>query len=537
MATEITSLNELDPNLVKEQQDVLITFLAESYPNIDLSRGVMRDLVQYLNAVFAAKEQTELERWKSARSLLAIEENPAIADEDSVDNLLSNYNVTRREGTYATGTVFLEFETDLSRIVPAETIFRFNNLYFRTTTSYMVLDSSSTGSVISDRILIPLSNGHYGCTIDVTANQVGTDSCLTRGTELAWNGITSLVSATAYNDFYGGTDTETNEELILRLKSGIATKCWGNRYNIDNLLRNDPTLASMVDISVIGMHDTEMTRDQITLFPISTGGKADLYVKTAPTTYTVTVPLYATITSKDVEYDYWSLQVPNSVLPGFWRITSIEYTSEAPANTVVELQKQEVVSDSPAYTSQDASYTVHQLVNAEFRTPRSSDTKVNDSVQFNVTVMGLPSIDYVQELCSDRSIMPVSADALVKTAVPCITTVTVVIKQSKNNPVADGTVDTIKNIIAATINNKGFTGYLTASELMDAIQDLLAQSQRIASMQLTGIILGPNGTMVRDVSNKQLVIPDMPLNYITANTTTFFSDVSYIDVILETVDA
>lgn len=537
MATEVTSLNELNSDLVKEQQDILTTFLVEAYPNIDLSRGVMRDLVQYLNAVFAAKERTELERWKSARSLLAIMEDPSLADDDSVDNILSNYNVTRREGTYATGTVFLEFKEDLSRIIPENVEFSFNALTFRTTTSYMVLDSNSTGSTIADRILIPLDNGNYGCTIDVTADQIGSESCLTRGTELECTTITSLVSAVVYNDFYGGTDTETNEELILRLKSGIATKCWGNRYNIDNLLRNDPTLASLVDISVIGMHDAEMTRDQVTLFPISTGGKADIYVKTAPTTYTVTVPLYATLISKDLTYDYWSIQVPGSVLPGFWRITGIEYASEAPDSTVVELQKQEVTSDNPDYTALDACYTVHQLVTAEFRTPASDSNKKGDTMQFNVTVMGLPSIDYVQELCTARSIAPVAADALVKTAVPCITTATVTIKQSKHNPVTDSTVATIKNTITTTINNKGFTGYLTASELMDSIQDLLDQSQRIASMQLTGIILGPNGTMMRDVSNKQLVIPDMPLNYITANTTSFFSDVSYIDVVLETIDA
>ena len=537
MATEVTSLNELNSDLVKEQQDILTTFLVEAYPNIDLSRGVMRDLVQYLNAVFAAKERTELERWKSARSLLAIMEDPSIADDDSVDNILSNYNVTRREGTYATGTVFLEFKEDLSKIIPSNITFVFNNLTFRTTTSYMVLDSETTGSAIADRVLIPLSNGNYGCTIDVTANQVGSDSCLTRGTELDCTDITALVSATVYNDFYGGTDEETNEELILRLKSGIATKCWGNRYNIDNLLRNDPTLASLVDISVIGMHEPEMTRDQITLFPVSVGGKTDIYVKTAPTTYTVTTPIYATLTAKDINYDYWSIQVPSSVLPGFWRITGIEYISEVPDSTIVELQKQEVASDSTEYTALDASYTVHQVVNATFRTPISETTKVNDSVQFNVTVMGLPSIDYVQELCTARTIVPVTSDVLIKSAVPCITTVTVVIKQSKHNPVAEDTIFNIKNTITTAINNKGFTGYLTASELMDSIQDLLDQSQRIASMQLTGIILGPNGTMVRDVSNKQLVIPDMPLNYITANTTSFFSDVSYIDVVLETIDA
>ena len=536
MATEITSLSELNSTDVQEQQDILATFLAETYPQIDLSHGVMRDLVQYLNAIFSAKEREELERWKGARSLLAIQENPDLENEDSVDNILSNYNITRKEGTYALGTVLLEFDLDTSIIVPMNTEFTFNNLTFRTTISYMIVSSDSSSSELADRQLIRLDNGNYGCTVDVTASQVGSASCLKRGTQLQCTGITHLAKATSYDNFYGGTDTETNEELLTRLKSGLATKCWGSRINIENLLRSDDTLNSLVALSVIGTNDAEMIRDQITLFPISTGGKVDIYVKTAPVIYTATDSVTATLTDKDINNDYWVAVVPNSILPGFWRVSDIVYNTELPEMSVVNLISQEIVSTREDLRPEDAGYSIYKDTNIRFSTP-VSDFKTGTTQEFNVTVMGLPHIEYTQKLCQDRSIVPVASDVLVKSAVPCIITATITIKQSKNNVVTEDTVNTIKDTATRIINNKQFDGYLATTELTDILQQYLTTSQVISSVQLNGIILGPNGTMYRDVSNKVINIPEMPLNCITANTTTFFSDVSYIDVVLETIDA
>ena len=114
MSTEVKSINELNEDEVKEQQAILTEFLQEKYPDAVVQYGVMHDLVNYLNAIFSAKERKELENWKSARSLLAITENPDIADEDSVDNVLSNYNVSRQIGTAAYGTIQLEFSEDNS---------------------------------------------------------------------------------------------------------------------------------------------------------------------------------------------------------------------------------------------------------------------------------------------------------------------------------------------------------------------------------------------------------------------------------------
>ena len=536
MATEVTSINELNEDEVKEQQEILTTFLQEKYPDAVVQYGVMHDLVNYLNAIFSAKERKELNNWKSARSLLAIEENPDIADEDSVDNILSNFNVTRREGTSAYGDIQLELSEDNYAIIPADTVFTCNGLEFTTLESLTVYPSGSE-SAIADRILKPLDSGNFGCIIPVVASEIGSAGCLKKGTVLANTTINNLVVASAYNDFYGGTDTETNDSLLSRFRAGIATPCWGNRDNIKAILFNSGKLPALVDASIVGMGDTEMIRDQISLFPISTGGKVDIYIKTSPYTITSTVDLTAVAYSKTGGYVNWSINVPANTLFGAWRVTSIRAVDASLEADSYEIIEQTVSDTAGELKPQDVAYTQNQIITVKFRTIESfPDISVGDTKEFTVSLIGLPHIEVATKLCNDRSLKPVSSDVLVKAAVPCIVHAEIFIKYNKVSVLLDSTVDAIKKAVAAKINNKPFTSYLTTAELVSDIEPLLADNQKIASIQLTGIILGPTGDVYRIISSKQLELPDLPLNYVSPKTTAFFSDIDYIDVTTKAID-
>lgn len=536
MATEVTKLEQIDESSVEEQQSILTQFIQEKYPDIDVSKGVLHDLVQYLNAVYAAKEQKELENWKNCRSLLAITENPTIANADSVDNILSNYNVERRHGTKAIGTIMLEFTEDASTIIPVGTTFNYNDIEFITNVSYLIYSSDSPNSNVADRVLVQLSDGNYGCVIDVTATDIGVDGCIKKNTVLQVSNIANLFVAYAYDDFYGGTDDEDNVSLINRLKEGIATPCWGNRSNIKSTIVNNSNLEGIVDISVIGFDDPEMQRDQISLFPISTGGKIDIYAKTAPYTITKTTTITATITDIDVDYAYWQSTISADILPGMWRVTEVKPQNASKYADNLELVAQYVESTNSDLTVLDACFTKYQDIVIKFKTKVEDGQSTGQSDKFDISCIGVPSITAVQELCDDRNIVPVAADVLVKAAVPYIIAVEVKIRQSKNNPITEADITNIKSTLASKINNMGFTGVLTTAELAASIKHLLDTGQVIAYIQLSGTILGPNNVLYREATNKQLVVPDMPLNYISKNTTTFFSDVSYIDVVTECFD-
>ena len=537
MATEVTSINELNEEEVREQQEILTEFLQEKYPDAIVQYGVMHDLVNYLNAIFSAKERKELENWKSARSLLAITEYPSIADEDSVDNILSNYNVTRQIGTNAYGTIQLEFSVDNALIIPIGTEFDCNGFTYVTENSYVVYASGSEESTVADRVLRLLDSGNYGCTIDVVATTIGSAGCIKKGAAVSNNTLNNLVVAYAYNDFKGGVDTEDNLSLINRLKSGLATPCWGNRENIKSILFSHDAIPELVDASVIGFSDTEMTRDQVSLFPISTGGKTDIYLKTAPYSITVTDDITATVYQTDVTSTYWVVTIHSDMLPGMWRITGVYPTDASNETSSFELVSQQVVSTNEDLSDFDAAYTIYQDIILKFRTLNDDVLyNIGDSKEFKVAAIGLPNIKDAHNLCHTRSIRPVASDILVKTAVPCIVSAEIKIKYTKNSAIADETIDSIKAAVAKKINEKTFTSYLTATELANEIKQFISGDQNIAYIQLTGIIMGPGGTLYRLVSPKQLEIPDMPLKYISPKTTIFLSDITYIDVVTEAVN-
>ena len=124
MSIVLTSIDSLTAESVQEQQILLAQFLKEAYPELDLSSGVLHDIVLYLHAVLAAKTSAELNRYKSARSLLALTQDPTLADEDTADHILSNFNISRKSARFATGRVKLHFTRDLPVLIPAGTVSR-----------------------------------------------------------------------------------------------------------------------------------------------------------------------------------------------------------------------------------------------------------------------------------------------------------------------------------------------------------------------------------------------------------------------------
>jgi hypothetical protein len=72
---------------------------------------VFHDLVLYFNSVLNAAIQENIDRVLKSNSLQAISADPTLADDTIVDQVLSNFNLTRKDGTPASGaaTVILSF--------------------------------------------------------------------------------------------------------------------------------------------------------------------------------------------------------------------------------------------------------------------------------------------------------------------------------------------------------------------------------------------------------------------------------------------
>lgn len=525
MTIEITSIDNLTKEDVDNKREELIAFVQEKYPTIDISRGVFSTLILELSAIFGAKFEEELNRWKASRSFKAIEEDPTLADDTAVEHILSNYNVSRKSGAYATGTVTLVFSKNISYIVPIGYSLRCNDITFITTQSYAVYSSNSSVIDEDSLVLTPTKDGGYSCKIEVTAETTGSAGCIKKNSDLEIiTPITSLVRAYAAEDFVGGSDTETNAVMLNRFKSGLATPCWGNKYNIESLIRAETS--HILDLAVAGYGDVEMTRDQLTLFPVSVGGKTDLYVKTAPYSSTITEKLTANLQSIDGNVYTWSTFVPADILPGFWEITGIEseLTEEEPdvvSGTLVSegnYSRNELV-----ISTEDCFFTVYQGREITFTTEPLRSVELWSSFDFNISLYGCPYIDEIHNIVTKDSLKPVSSDVIVRAPIPCDVYATIHLNYNNSSALTDEQQLAIQNALSVYINNTGFNQTLLVSDLIPIVQNELVSGQKIAGIQLDGIILSPNLKRKRISSNQYLKVPNIPSEGITSKITAYYT--------------
>lgn len=517
MTIEITSIDDLTTQDVDNKREELIAFVQEKYPTIDISRGVFSTLVLELNAIFGAKFEEELNRWKASRSLKAIEEDPTLADDDAVDHIMSNYNVSRKSGAYATGSLTLVFAKNISYIIPIGYSFICNGISFITTTSYAIY-STNSNVIDSDSLkLVRTKDGGYSCNIEVTAETTGSAGCVKKNSDFEIvTPMSSLLRAYAADDFIGGSDTETNAVMLNRFKSGLATPCWGNRYNIESLIRSETS--HITDISVIGCGDVEMTRDQLTLFPVSVGGKTDIYIKTAPYSTTYTVKLNANLQNINGQVYTWTVLIPATALPGFWEINSI-------SNLYAEgelISEENLSTNESVIPTNDCYFTIYQSRLITFTT-EPVDVALYQSMEFDISLYGCPYIDEIHSIVTKDTLKPVSSDVIVRSPVPCEVYVTVNLNNTSSTELTEEQQLTIQQTLAAYINNTGFNHTLLVSDLIPLVQAELTGSQRITGIQLDGIILSPSLKHKRLSSNQYLQIPELPSEGITPRVTAYYT--------------
>ncbi|MDO4568789.1 MAG: baseplate J/gp47 family protein [Planctomycetia bacterium] len=490
---EVNSFDQIDVSTVTEYQQLLTQLIQEKYPGIDISRGVLHDLVLYLHAVLAARTSTELSRYKSAQSLLSISQDPTLAEESVADKVFSNYNITRKSATYSRGRVLLEFSENVSVLLPVNTRFYYNDETYITSSSVVIY---STNSGASDT-LSQISHDVFGYYADVVAEVPGASSFIAKGTEFTTDSsFDNLIRITAAEDFTIGSDTESNAHVMQRLADGMATPCWGNRANIAALLlQNFP---EMVDISVIGFGDAEMQRDKLTVFPISVGGRADIYVKTTPSVTALTVTEPATFLTMDKGLARW--QLSTKALPGSYRVTDVR----------LEDKSCEIVK----HTVTGIPHTADSKILVEFL----SDSLVDDvNKDCLVTIVGQSDIDKVQAVLEDRALMPVTNDALVRAAWPAFVDVVVTITSKAGNEAA------IRNTITNHINNTGFAGVITSVELARALGDVLTNDQQLYTLRLSSEVWGPDNLVYQASGCELAEAPNDPMRGVTSRTTVFYA--------------
>lgn len=197
--------------------------------------------------------------------------SPDAFPEERVDSLASNYFVTRNLGGYSSGSVRVYYGAPVNREWPANgTLFLGQNGKNYT--------NPSPFSITSAEMSLQIDNGLYYHDIIIKSQDLGLD------TELPAEGISGLsndpesLTVTNSTAIKGGTDRETNTQLITRTQKSIAVRdlVTGKGFNATMF---ESFVGFLSELTPVGFGEKEMMRD--VQYNIHIGGKIDGYFKTA----------------------------------------------------------------------------------------------------------------------------------------------------------------------------------------------------------------------------------------------------------------
>ena len=538
---ELSNLTDLDNADVQQVLEQLTTQLQELNPSLDLKRGVFKDIVAYYHAVLETAIRTNLERYQSARSLQQINANAVAADSTVVDEVLSNWGITRKTGTRAIGSVTIEISQARSVTIPANFTFSVNGLtYVATQTFTSRTSEGQISNPVTDRLLVQLSNGNWAFTIEVEAEDVGSKYKLHAGDTLNPDRtVVSFVASYATSTFNDGLDAETNEQLIAELQLGLAAKALSNRTNMRSYLRSIPALNLITNQSIVGYGDAEMLRDQHTIFPVSYGGRVDWYIRGQETLQRLAVTVTATCISIAGSTSTWQFALNKNASPGFYEVTKIRRQLDANLNSgfeiILDSRSNDLTGDGfiPDITTiAEGAYTAFQTAIIQFvdTVTLVSGLAVGQTALYTCELIGTPLIQEIQTLVSSRDVRSYAADALVKAPVPCFVQVTLTLNKTTGTMVDADMIDKIKLAIIGVVNRTDFVGRLDGSYIIEAVHGLITDNISITQLDLLGRIRRPDGTLQYLRDPDSIVIPEQPVKMVTAKTVQFFAEVADVSV-------
>ena len=233
-----TDLTTFIPQRIKEEYPAL---------KVDEAGAALTDMVINPTILIFDAFKRELQAFRASKSLRDLS---AMSD-DEMDALLANVFVERRLGTRATGTARVYFSTPVTILAdPSSTFTAKNNQVFVASTPQTISSSDMALNVDGDL---------YYADIDVLSILEDEDANIDAGELMTAEGMPSAVRVTNLASFTGATTTETSLALAARAETLITERSLVTERGIKTTVLQENS--EIADLSVVGMHDTEMTRD------------------------------------------------------------------------------------------------------------------------------------------------------------------------------------------------------------------------------------------------------------------------------------
>ena len=551
MAINLPALETLNAVAVAQATAAAVEWTQEGFAGVDLSaRGVVGDLVIASSAQLLAAYDSIVGRLRDSFSALLAGSDPDLADPGIIDAIAANARLSRLPGAPAAGGVALLVRALSPFNVPAGTVFVANGVSFISLNAHDVRVSVDDVVDPTDLVLAASGPGAFSVVVPVAAETTGPAGLIRRGAGLIPSiTIPFLVTAYADSDFVGGISAETNASLVQRFQLGLAASAPSNRVTAEAMLRSTPGLSAVSAVSIVGFGDAEMHRDQHTILPVSTGGRVDVYIRSASVPVALSIVVTATLIDVTADGGLWQFSLGRDAAPGFYSVARVAAVGADPASAslpvTATIRGLDLAADAWApdlISPAEAAYSRYQAATVRFTdagTPTASLVIGQSGASYAASVLYMPGIALAQATLGARAARHWGSDILVRAAVPCVTAAWCEIRRPPLTPEPTALqLAAASAAAAAIVNATGFAGRLASSPITRAIEAALPPGCEAGPLDLFGTITGLDGAVraLRDAGRAgEIIVPYLPVAGITARTVCFFlspADVSFALVVL-----
>ena len=449
----------------------------------------------------------EIIRIANNQSLL----NAASMNETELDELMANIFVTRKAGSKSRGEVRIFFVDPIAITIPTASEFL--------TSEGLRFFSLADVTITANQMSLNKDGDFYYVDVLLEAETVGSAGNIAPGAIIDFpGGPSNLARVENLATFTGGTDRETNTDLVERGKEAITVRDLVSKPAIKTVLLQE--FDFIRDIRVIGYGDPEMERDfligdnlELGLFPpidlldstlgLHIGGKVDIYIRSV------------TLTEETVRIDGLKQFVILRPKDGFDPVVdpvNLQYVNllKRPLIDIVSIQPIDVVTGDPIgpplIPTLDFAFivdnkTVRFSIRERNRLQIFNGLFLNGSVL--LTYRHSPDVVTVQDFVDSEDHRVVTADIVVKFTNPAFVDVGLVVTIGET---AGVTAADLLGKLVTYINGLKVGERLEVSDLVDLMYDNGATFVQLP-ITLTVEVVNNDGTTTTTVSQNYVDIP------------------------------
>lgn len=546
-----TPLAQQSPDDVFAKEELIVAFVQEAFPSLDLSPGtVLRDIVIKLYAHLETRIQEKIDIALISGSLLEISKNPALIDDIQLERVLANYNVTRSEGATATGKLRLFLSSTQSVLLLASSVITINNVQFNPVQTFLLLPEDLYTGDSNQRLITP-SGSVYTATIDITAVNPGSTGNIKAGSLL--NSInptpSSVISGRADSDFIGGLDADDNQVLLDKMKTGVVGKVFGGREHIKAKLKTQ--FPGVIDVGCVGFLDPEMKRDLVN--GVHSGGRVDVFVKSAGYPSRIQEHVTPDLVGLDSvnQQGIFEFQFSADQSPGLYTVESIRAYVGQGGSYELQDDTRTYRNLGNHYVSPDfrLAFSAFQSVKIKFAVPfagmleawagtgskptyeqvAANIANYKNAFKFYIEYLTMPNLKEIQsyiDLASERSL---SADMMVYAPVPVMCSLQLRLIKKAGAP--DFNANAVKSAIVSKFNSYSMGEPIPGSALIHIAYENLPDGYSVdLPIHMYGVVINPD--LSKDVmfSSDALRPPNNSLKAVSPKNVAFFLETSMIDI-------